>query len=598
MRHTINKELQRLTKIILTKKILLIDFLFLFICTWTLITSGASFQKYAFNFINNNDSNIYDSSFNNSIAKFSNLNDFILSSFSLNENFNYIAAIFITLTALYFKSSKQIFFVSIISSTLALCTTDLFFFITSEMTSKSLMECFIANALGSPLIAAYMVFIFHIRYTCISIENINIALKYIVSYLLYTLVILFTLIATYYSISFFYRPTTVSFSTSVSNDISGAYFLTKEQKRSIPNNTDIENNKFSILGNGINLNSTADIISNATEIKTNFNKNDTYRLTLNFLINCLTSGSIPNQSIPLVFDNVKSFSVGISEPVSLIKINDKHGYVKITDELVNMFSIKKTSNGSYVINKKNDGTLYYYPSEEDGEIYLASSGIQYDKGQLAKNNTIQFNINGITKIVNIKTQKPHNNIASEVMACSNININPNNTKQSFTQDNALLYGISIKIKHMGNTGFYSPFPDNDSSKFYLKGNFTDISIKNIKESDLSKYYTNGYLDGFLLYHFDKLSLNSKNIETNKMDNSLVMGDDIYAHISQDASLVLSGKADLFYRNRLRENKTSWELSSDNTVILAAIVTVFFVFSAWVGRLFILTLKKNKEINVF
>lgn len=63
----INKML-RSTTIDFKRKTFYLDFLFLFVCVWTLISSGSEVQYYLFKFIGSDSSTLYGSVFEDAIA--------------------------------------------------------------------------------------------------------------------------------------------------------------------------------------------------------------------------------------------------------------------------------------------------------------------------------------------------------------------------------------------------------------------------------------------------------------------------------------------------------------------------------------------------
>lgn len=112
-------------------------------------------------------------------------------------------------------------------------------------------------------------------------------------------------------------------------------------------------------------------------------------------------------------------------------------------------------------------------------------------------------------------------------------------------DESVYLGLLVKMESEEEKEFYSLFNE-DNSKIVVDGNLLYVQAQKVPKEDLlGKYFVKGYLDGFILHSFDKLSLDGRNVESNKMDNLMVMGDDIYASVSDGTNLVISGRADLF-----------------------------------------------------
>ncbi|ELM3746890.1 hypothetical protein RYR27_001343, partial [Yersinia ruckeri] len=113
------------------RKTLYIDFLFVYICVWTLITSGAEVQNYLFKFIDSDSSTLYGSAFEEAIAKIPKLNEYIFNNYNILNGYSYLAAILIVASSFFGRSAIQILLICTISSFFFLTITDLAFY-TSE----------------------------------------------------------------------------------------------------------------------------------------------------------------------------------------------------------------------------------------------------------------------------------------------------------------------------------------------------------------------------------------------------------------------------------------------------------------------------------
>ncbi|ELV7522101.1 hypothetical protein QMX33_003316, partial [Yersinia ruckeri] len=133
------------------RKTLYIDFLFVYICVWTLITSGAEVQNYLFKFIDSDSSTLYGSAFEEAIAKIPKLNEYIFNNYNILNGYSYLAAILIVASSFFGRSAIQILLICTISSFFFLTITDLAFYTSENLfTSDIIIQSIIANALGSP----------------------------------------------------------------------------------------------------------------------------------------------------------------------------------------------------------------------------------------------------------------------------------------------------------------------------------------------------------------------------------------------------------------------------------------------------------------
>lgn len=587
-------------KILSRKRTSHLDFLFIFFCVWTLISVGGEAQYYLFKFIGSDSATLYGSAFEDAIAKIPDLNKYILMSYSLHDNYNYIAAFLIVLTSLFFQSSLQIFFASIISSILTLTTTDIaHLFFSKTLTIQSAVECLIANFFGSPVISAFIIFLYCIKKNLLSLNNVNIKVRHLTSYISYILLCLFILIVSYYIICFFYRPTSINFSVSTSQDFSGNYFTTSERDDQRKTKKQEKKEEFSIFGKPVKIEKEVQLTGMITEINSKIKEDESYNITLSLFTNCpddTIAKALPSESYN--FRNVKSIKIKPSESMSMIRISDKNGYTKLTDEIVNLFSVKRNSNNAYDINKTNDGTAYYFPSHTDGGIYIATPTIDYEKNKNKKNSSFTLTINGITKKINIETERLRSSKLHSQLKCESVSINKLGENLIIKKSDAMIIGLFIKIEPNLKDEFYTPEISNDNSHFEIKGEILSLINKDVNKDNLLKnYFKNGYTGGIVLHSFDKLSINGKNIESNRMDNIIAIGDDIYTHTSLENNLVSTGKVSLFYRNRLRENKTLWEDSSDNTLVLGGAGALILSLLTLAIKMIISTLRKDENINI-
>lgn len=577
-----------------------IDFLFLFACVWTLINAGSLAQYYIFKLLGSDSPSIYGSAFENGLARMPAINDFIFSTYSLYGNLNYLSAFLIIFMAISFRTSIQVFFVSIFSSVIFITFVDVInLLIHSDLSTKSFFESLISNLVGSPVIAAFIVFIFYIKVTCENINNINKSISNITGYILYLLTCIFIISISYYAICLFYRPTSVDFSVSTSGDFSGIYFTSESETPPSLKDEKIDNNSFSILGKPVRFKNEFNVTGKDGVIKSAFKKGDTYNLKLSVMINCTDNNIKPIPKNSLTFDNVNSFTLSSPNGMFYSQIKDEEGYIKNNDKTVNMFSIQDKKNGTYSINKKNDGTIYYYPSELGAKINLTKPAINPSADKNTENVSFNMKINNKEKKISIDAGQLRYKNKNKPLQCQVINLNDISNDESLKVDDAMLVSILIEISPEKNELFYSPGVHDKDSHFEINGYFLDITNKDVaKDTDLKQYFTNGYMKGFTLYSFDTLSINGKKIETNKFDNIQVVGDKIHGYMSESNSMILSGKASLFYRNEQRENKTLWELSSENPIILGGIATILVALLTWASKTIIATIRKDETINIF
>ncbi|OTA19343.1 hypothetical protein Xbed_02385 [Xenorhabdus beddingii] len=590
----------RMIRINLRRKTSYLDFCFIFLCIWTLTSVGSEAQYYLFKFISSDSSTLYGSAFEDAIAKIPTLNQYILKTYSLANNYNYVAVFFIVLSSLFFQSTVQIFVVCIISSVFMLTATDItFLLVNNALSIKSIVECIIANTIGSPIISTFVIFLFYIKRVFLNLNNVSIIFRHVASYICYILTCFVILTVSYYVICFFYRPTNVDFSVSTSQYFSGSYFIDKKNIQTDINKTNRNKEFFSMLGSPIKIKKEIQVYGDIGMIQSRFKKDESYKVRIYFLLNCFDGlNSNVSHSNPLIFNDVKNFTLKYSESFSTVHINDNSGYIKSTDEIVNMFSVNNNKKNGYNINKTNDGTLSYFPSDSEASLYITIPVVEYNKNQIKKNTNFTLFINGIQKTLNIETERLRSSKKNIPIECKIASLDSLNNQLDLKVNDAIYIGLLIKIEPDAKNEFYTPIND-DSSRIEIKGKLLHILSKDIMEHDLfSEYFKNGYISGILLHNFDKLSLNGKSIESNEMDNLMIMGSNIYASTSSNNNLVVAGKANLFYRNRLRENKTLWESSSDNTLILGGIGALFLSLLAWGIKKVISTLRKDENINLF
>lgn len=584
----------------LKRKTFYCDFLFLFVCVWTLISSGSEVQYYLFKFINSDSSTLYGSVFEDAIARIPTFNEYIKGAYSVSGNFGFLAALFIVAVALFYQTTVQIFIISIISSVFGLTVTDfLMFAFNGTLTAQTLMECVMANALGSPIIASYIVLLFYIKKFLFGLLSINPALKYITNYIIYSILCFLILFVTYYVVCFFYRPTAVNFSVSTSEEFSGDYFL-NDKNDSLKKTKDASiKEQFSLLNSPVKLNGEINVFGEVESILSKFNESNNYTVKVLPLLNCIDGGSINAASADyLTYKDVRGFSIRSSESMSLITFGDKAGYIKSNDELVNMFTVKKNSKSGFDLTKVNDGVFSYYPSESSGSIYIATGVIDFKDDQRKKEVSYTLDINGVKKIFHVDVSRLRAKNAGRKLECQIASFTSSSNDVYIDAGESVYVGVLIKpILNQGNE-YFSLFSDRDN-KFDVKGKLLYVQAKNVsRENVVGRYFTKGYLNGFILHSFDKLSIDGRNVESNKMDNLMVMGEGIYGHVSTDSNLVISGKADLFYKNRLRQNKTLWETSSDNTLVLGGIGALMVSLLLWCVNRIYSSLRKNEVINSF
>lgn len=573
-----------------------LDFLFLFLSTWTLISAGSLAQAYIFKFITSDSYSIYNSAFESAINKMPDISGFIVKMYSLDYNFNYVAALFIVLIVLSFQTGVQVFFAGLIGSFLLISIADTFsLMIYGGMSIQALAECYISNLIGSPIVSSYLVCIFYIKKMCLSKTNVNNFMQHFTSYVLYLIICMSITIMSYYLVCFFYRPTVVDFKVSTSKKMSGVYFMTD----SIDPAAKKHQEKFSILGKPVQLENAVSVYGKSDGIYSEFKKNETYKMKIRLLTNCVDGINLNGVNDSLNFENVQSFSLKSSDDMSIINIKDKDGHFKSSDEIVNMFSINNNTPGSVSINKKNNGALYYYPSDSNSKIYFMNSSADGERSQPYKKISFTLNINGLDRVFEVRVGKLRNENKNKKLICKSENINKYSKAEHLDIDEALLVGVLVDLEPESKRNLFSPVVSADDSHFVIKSSLLDIVIKDAKkENSLREFYDSGYVGGFLLYSFEKLSLNGKNVDSNDTDTVMFLGDDIYAHISEDNNLVVSGRANLFYRNSIRENKTLWELSSENTTILGLFGTAILGLVAWLSNKLLGAIRKDENINHF
>ncbi|NIG34764.1 hypothetical protein F3J42_12780 [Pantoea sp. Ap-959] len=587
-------------RISLNRKTSYLDLLFIFICLWTITSIGSQVQFYIFKFISSDSSNLYGSAFEEAITKMPTLNAYISSSYSLTNNFNYIPVLLVIISSLFFRSSVQIFLSCILSSILSLTVTDAIVLYTSDaLTAKSMVECIIANAIGSSVIAMFLVFLYYIKYSLLRLNSINLPLRHVISYICYALTCLIMLTISYYVICLFYRPTNVNFSVSTSENLSGNYFLTSKINSSDNIKENKNREKFSILENPFEIKNELQVFGKIDEIKSNLKENQSYNLAITLLFNCIDSYHIKKPlSKSIQYDNVRSFSIKPSESMSIIRFDDKSGHAMSNDELVNMFSAERNEKGTYTLNKITDGKTIYFPSNSGAGFYIATPVIEYPKNYNKKIIKFTLSINGIDKEINIEAERLRTKNIDQQLKCEIVNMNNISPSVNIKENDAVLAGLLVKLEPSDIDEYYNPTIDSEGNNIEIKGGLIYNTIESVTKEELFKrYISNGYADGFILHSFDKLSLDGKNIESNKMDNIMFIGDDLYAYTSTDNNLVISGNAYLFYKNSLRQNKTLWEYSNDNTLIFSGIGVILLSILVWSLNKFISMLRRDEVINV-
>lgn len=584
----------------LKRKTFYLDLLFLFVCVWTLIASGSEAQYYLFKFINSDSSTLYGSVFEDAIARIPTFNEYVKGAYSFSGSYGFLAALIIVVVALFYQTTVQIFIVSIISSAFGLTVTDfLMFAFNGTLTTQAMIECVMANALGSPIIASFIVLLFYIKKFLFNVSSINLALRYISNYVVYSIICFLILFVTYYIVCFFYRPTAVNFSVSTSEEFSGDYFLSDKNDVLKEAKGSLLKDRFSLLNSPVKLNGTINVFGEIDSILSKFNASDVYTVRVLPLLNCIDGGAI-NAALAdyLSYEGVRGFSIKSSESMTLITFGDKAGYVKSNDELVNMFTVKKNNKSGFDITKVNDGVFSYYPSESSGSMYVATGVTDFKGDQSKKEVKYTLDVNGVKKIFHVDVSRLRAKNAERKLQCQIASFTSSSNDVYIDAGEAVYVGVLIKLILNQKNEYFSLFSERDN-KFDVKGKLLYVQAKNVsRENVVGHYVTKGYLNGFILHSFDKLSIDGKNVESNKMDNLMVMGEGIYGHVSADNNLVISGKADLFYKNRLRQNKTLWETSSDNTLILGGIGALMVSLLLWCVNRIYSSLKKNEVINSF
>ncbi|HEI8945153.1 hypothetical protein [Citrobacter freundii] len=589
----------RSTTVDFKRKTFYLDFLFLFVCVWTLISSGSEVQYYLFKFIGSDSSTLYGSVFEDAIARIPTFSQYIKGAYTVSGNFGFIAALLIVAASLFYQTSIQVFIVCVISSVFGLTVTDIIMYVVNDsLTTQSVTESIIANTLGSPIIASFVVFLFYIKKILFEAGSVNLGLRFVMSYIVYVLLCSLILLITYYVVCFFYRPTAVNFSVSTSEDFSGNYFITKKDKTTTKNDPE-KQKRFSLLGSPVKINESVRVYGDIKSIRSKNNENETFNLNILPLLNCVDGNSVnAASSRTLTYSNVKNLSIKSSEFISILLINDKTGHVKSTDELVNMFSVDKNDKNGFDVTKINDGTFSYYPSESNAGFYLATPVSEFTGNQTKKVVQYTLNIDGDEKIISIEVERLRSINKDKKIHCEVASFSSSEGNIKIKADESVYLGLLVKMEPEEKKEFYSLFNEGNS-KIIVDGKLLYIQAQKVSKKDLlGKYFVKGYLDGFVLHSFDKLSLDGRNVESNKMDNLMVMGDDIYANVSDGTNLVISGRADLFYKNRLRQNKTLWETSSDNTLILGGVGGLLVSLLLWVCNKIAATLRRNEVINIF
>ncbi|EPO1083727.1 hypothetical protein [Cronobacter dublinensis] len=584
----------------LKRKTFYLDFLFLFICVWTLIASGSEAQYYLFKFINSDSSSLYGSVFEDAIARIPTFNEYIKGAYSVSRNYGYLAALLIVSVSLFYQTTVQVFIVSVISSAFGLTITDFIMFVVEKsLTSQAILESIIANTLGAPIIASFIVLLFYIKKALFDLPSVGLALRFVTNYVIYILICFLILLATYYIVCFFYRPTEVNFSVSTSESFSGDYFINKNSNAAKKENISEKQKRFSLLSSPVEVDGSIQVFGQVESIHSRFKKNKTYTIKVLPLLNCIDGHSV-NVALSnyLIYDGVKSLSIRTSEPITTITLKDKSGYVKSNDEIVNMFSVEKNNKNSFDITKINDGAFSYYPSDFDGAMYIATGVVDFEGEQSKKEVNYTLIIDGVEKKVHVEVNRLRSINAERKLQCQISPATESSNNIYIKAGESVYVGVLIKLVPEQKNEYYSDFHASDS-KFDVNGKLLYAQVKDASQKDLmDKYFSDGYLDGFILHSFDKLSLDGKSVDSNKMDNLMVMGKGIYGHVSSGNNLVISGKADLFYKNRLRQNKTLWETSSDNTIILGGVGTLLVSLLLWFINRVCFALKKNENINIF
>ncbi|PPC67337.1 hypothetical protein C1Y43_11240 [Pantoea sp. ICBG 828] len=224
--------------------------------------------------------------------------------------------------------------------------------------------------------------------------------------------------------------------------------------------------------------------------------------------------------------------------------------------------------------------------------------IEYPKNYNKKIIKFTLSINGIDKEINIEAERLRTKNIDQQLKCEIVNMNNISPSVNIKENDAVLAGLLVKLEPSDIDEYYNPTIDSEGNNIEIKGGLIYNTIESVTKEELFKrYISNGYADGFILHSFDKLSLDGKNIESNKMDNIMFIGDDLYAYTSTDNNLVISGNAYLFYKNSLRQNKTLWEYSNDNTLIFSGIGVILLSILVWSLNKFISMLRRDEVINV-
>ncbi|WP_159281756.1 hypothetical protein [Rahnella variigena] len=271
------------------------------LAVFCLLSASSNLQFYIFALFNSTEPTLYGSAFNNKIIEFGKISEWVTRSFLIQNVINaLVISFFITIP----KKTKDIFFTSTISALIIISITDSICLALTNQWSLSLTsESLISNAVGSPFIGGFVVFLYKIIENIKSESTQSAKFETIASCLVLLTLSILTTALNYYVMCFFYRPTSINFTINAGNFPVGNYFKSDNESKGKPN--------FSFLGSEpVQLGKELLIIGKFEEITTSNEKNNTYDISIGAYQGCRgteDAKKILKSKDLIIIKNVKTF---------------------------------------------------------------------------------------------------------------------------------------------------------------------------------------------------------------------------------------------------------------------------------------------------
>ncbi|SNU87018.1 hypothetical protein [Pandoraea sputorum] len=567
-----------------------------------ILCNGPLLQTYSFGLLNSGEASIYSSIYGDDIAKIPDIADWIPT--SLISVF-FIASIVYFLFARKNNNAREIFISSSVYFFTLLMAIDIFLYSINFSSHKNtnLLECLVANLVGSVALSGCIIIILQIQS---SVKNFSENWKTAMSAIALMVPCAFgasSVAIVSYALTIFYKPTYTKIDIVADGKVSLFYW----QKE----NT--ENKKSEIDGNAESFGFLLDPAStegriSSTLYDTNplivWNKQDrqeNYNLSLTFLMGCDDTEKAKKQS-----SNKNSFTVKNIESLKIHPI-EKWSSIYFSKDESNNIKISPGKDGILAWLKNNeedrettsltigapDGSRLTLTDTKDRIDFILRSILlnANDAGNYqSESKKIAFVINGETYNFDLTSSAKK----GELKSCTPARLTKISTPQNYRVDNPLsISDILISITPETSPNIYYVDGKNAIEVINSGGNiyFDKISYRNLLKSS-----KNGEIDGARITQdgIKSIRINNEKIELFPLESITIAGGSIKGSFAQNGQIHIYGNAKTAYRGQARLNMTRWERidTAIKATILSGIATaICFAFTFVAG-----ILRKNKLID--